>query len=162
MGTCNVLAFIPASLGGQIRSAYGVWDEGGEVRPFTGVGQLDPKTGRVRLIAHSYAAKSPGRPAGARDAPWMSFNYIGDETQTLSCSSTLLLSNHQGYLGSLDLSNGRLANLYGKRDTYGGFLRTWHLRLGARGRASQGAVCGATLWNRQRMAWTRSRHGFGG
>jgi len=105
----------------QVRSAYGVWDGGGEVRPFTGFGKLDLKTGRVELLEHGYKSKEPGRPAGARDMPWMTFNYIGDETQTLSCSPDLLLCNHQGFIGSLNLKTGLTARLFGKRDTYGGF-----------------------------------------
>lgn len=106
----------------QVRSAYGTWDGGGEVRPFTGFGKLDLATGRVELLDHGYPSKEPGRPAGARDMPWMTFNYIGDETQTLSCAPGLLLCTHQGFLGSLDLETGKTANLYGKRDTYGGFF----------------------------------------
>ena len=51
----------------------------------------------------------------------MTFNMIGDETQVLSCAPGRLFSNHQGYLGMLDLQTGKLANRFGKRDTYGGF-----------------------------------------
>ncbi len=104
-----------------IRSAYGVWDGGGEVRPFTGVGKLDLETGRVELIEHAYKSKEPGRPPGRKDMPWMTFNTIGDETQTLACSPNKLFSIHQGYIGSLDFQTGLTANLFGKRDTYGGF-----------------------------------------
>lgn len=105
----------------MLRTAYGTWDGGGEVRPLTGVGKLDTASGRVTLVEHSYPAKEAGRPAGAKDMPWMTFNYIGDETQTLSVAPSLLLCNHQGFLGSLDLASGRTASLFGKRDTYGGF-----------------------------------------
>jgi outer membrane protein assembly factor BamB len=105
----------------QVRSAYGVWDGGGEVRPFTGFGKIDLETGRVELIEHGYRSKELGRPAGAKDTPWMAFNYIGDETQTLACSPDFLFCNHQGYLGSMNFRTGFLANQYGKRDTYGGF-----------------------------------------
>jgi len=110
-----------------VRSAYGVWDGGGEVRPYTGVGKLDLKTGRVALVNHAYPSKEAGRPPGSKDVPWGSFNTIGDETQALSCSVEYLLSNHQGFIGSLHLSTGLIANLYGKRDTYGGFYGsgTW-------------------------------------
>jgi outer membrane protein assembly factor BamB len=104
-----------------VRSAYGVWDGGGEVRPFTGFGRLDPRSGRVALLEHSYKPKEPDRPAGAKDTPWGTFAYIGDETQTLSCSPDLLFSNHQGNLGALDLKTGLLSNKHGRRDTYGGF-----------------------------------------
>jgi hypothetical protein len=105
----------------MLRTAYGTWDGGGEVRPHTGVGKLDLRTGRVALVGHSYPSKDAGRPPGAKDMPWMAFNYIGDETQTLSVAPGLLLCNHQGFLGSLDLAKGRVASLFGKRDTYGGF-----------------------------------------
>jgi hypothetical protein len=105
----------------QVRSAYTTWDGGGEVRPFTGFGKLDLKTGRVALLGHGYPPKAPSRPAGDKDKPWGSFNYIGDETQTLSCSPGQLFCNHQGNLGALELKTGLIANLYGKRDSYGGF-----------------------------------------
>ncbi|MDB6030423.1 MAG: hypothetical protein JWM16_761, partial [Verrucomicrobiales bacterium] len=104
-----------------VRSAYGVWDGGGEVRSFTGFGKLSLKTGRVQLLEHGYKSKEPGRPAGAKDTPWGSFNYIGDETQVLSCSPEFLFSNHQGFLGSMNLKTGLLSNQFGKRDSYGGF-----------------------------------------
>jgi hypothetical protein len=105
----------------QVRSAYTTWDGGGEVRPFTGFGRLDLATGRVELLEHGYRSKDPSRPPGDKDKPWGSFNYIGDETQTLSCSPGRLYCNHQGNLGALNLQTGLIANLYGKRDSYGGF-----------------------------------------
>jgi hypothetical protein len=105
----------------QIRSAYTTWDGGGEVRPFTGFGKLDLKTGRVALLDHGYKSKDPSRPPGDKDKPWGSFNYIGDETQALSCSAGQLFCNHQGNLGTLDLKTGLISNLHGKRDSYGGF-----------------------------------------
>lgn len=104
-----------------VRSAYGVWDGGGEVRSFTGFGRLDLQTGRVKLLEHAYKPKEPGRPPGARDTPWGSFNYIGDETQVLSCAPDQLFSNHQGFLGAMNLKSGLLSNRFGKRDSYGGF-----------------------------------------
>lgn len=105
----------------QLRSAYGTWDGGGEVRPFTCFGRLDFDTGRVTLVGHGYPSREPGRPPGARDMPWMTFNYIGDETQSLSCAPGLLLCTHQGFLGVLNLETGLTASLYGRRDSYGGF-----------------------------------------
>ncbi len=105
----------------QLRSAYGTWDGGGEVRPLTCFGELNPRNGRITLLGHGYRSREPERPPGAKDMPWMSFNYIGDETQALSCSPGWLFSTHQGYLGSLSLESGLTANRYGKRDTYGGF-----------------------------------------
>jgi hypothetical protein len=105
----------------QLRSAYGTWDGGGEVRSFTCFGKLDPSTGRVELLNPNYPSKEADRPPGAKDRPWMEFNYIGDETQTLSCAPGRLFSNHQGYLGALDLRSGLTERLFGKRDTYAGF-----------------------------------------
>jgi hypothetical protein len=105
----------------QVRSAFTTWDGGGEVRPLTGFGQLDLTRGRVRLLGHGYPSKDPARPPGDKDKPWGSFNYIGDETQALSCAPGFLFCTHQGNLGQLDLATGRLANLFGKRDSYGGF-----------------------------------------
>jgi hypothetical protein len=104
-----------------VRSAYTTWDGGGEVRPLTGFGRLDVKTGRVELLGHGYPSKDGARPSGDKDKPWGSFNYIGDETQSLSCSTERLFCTHQGNLGSLDLGTGLIANLFGKRDSYGGF-----------------------------------------
>jgi outer membrane protein assembly factor BamB len=103
------------------RSAYGVWDGGGEVRPYTGVGKLDLGSGRVSLVEHGHPSPDPSRPAGQKDMPFASFNTIGDETQTLSCSPDYLLCNHQGTLGSMHLGTGKLRALFGKRDSYGGF-----------------------------------------
>ncbi len=103
------------------RSAFTVWDGGGEVRPLTGVGQLNLDTGRVTLLEHSYRPADGKRPAGSVDAPFASFNTIGDETQALSCAPGWLFSNHQGFLGSLDLETGRCQSLFGRRDTYAGF-----------------------------------------
>jgi outer membrane protein assembly factor BamB len=105
----------------QVRSAYTTWDGGGEVRPLTGFGRLDLATGRVRLLGHGYRAKDPGRPAGDKDKPWGSFNYIGDETQALSCAPDRLFCTHQGNVGQLDLISGQILNRFGKRDSYGGF-----------------------------------------
>jgi len=105
----------------HIRSAYTTWDGGGEVRPLTGFGKLDLATGRVELLEHGYPSKDPTRPAGDPDKPWGSFNYIGDETQALSCSPGQLFCTHQGNFGTVNLKTGLIANLFGKRDSYGGF-----------------------------------------
>ncbi len=105
----------------HVRSAYTTWDGGGEVRAFTGFGRLDPGTGRVALLDHGYPSNDPARPAGDKDKPWGSFNYIGDETQALACAPGLLINTHQGNLGVMDLKSGRIHNVFGKRDSYGGF-----------------------------------------
>jgi hypothetical protein len=91
------------------------------VRPLTSFGRLDLATGRVTLLDHSYASREPGRPPGAKDMPWMTFNYIGDETQTLSCAADQLVCNHQGFLGVFDFRTRRTARWFGQRDSYGGF-----------------------------------------
>jgi outer membrane protein assembly factor BamB len=96
------------------RSAYTTWDGGGEVRPFTDVGRLDRRTGRITPIRHRYGA-------GRKTMPWGAFWTIGDETQSLSIASGRLICTHQGSIGQLDLASGELKNLFGKRDTYGGF-----------------------------------------
>ncbi len=104
-----------------VRSAYTVWDGGSEVRPLTGVGTLDLHSGRVTLLEHAYRPRDADRPAGSLDMPYASFNTIGDETQALSCAPGLLFSNHQGFLGMLDLQSGQCRRLFGLRDTYAGF-----------------------------------------
>jgi outer membrane protein assembly factor BamB len=104
-----------------VRSAFTVWDGGGEVRPLTGVGRLDVATGRVTLLEHRHRPPDESRPAGSPDMPFASFNTIGDETQALSCAPGWLFSNHQGFLGSLNLETGRCQSLFGRRDTYAGF-----------------------------------------
>jgi outer membrane protein assembly factor BamB len=130
----------------QVRSAYGVWDGGGEVRPFTGFGKLDLKTGRVALLEPAYQSKEAGRPPGAKDMPWGSFNYIGDETQTLSCSPEVLISNHQGFIGVFNWQTRTIANLFGKRDSYGGFYGAasfgWENQGGYEKAAAAGAPYG--------------------
>ena len=104
-----------------LRTAYGVWDGGSEVRSYTGLGKLDLDTGRVQLVEHSYKPTEGRTAAGRKDMPWGQFNLIGDETQALSVSPRFLFSNHQGYLGTLSFETGQCQNLWGRRDTYGGF-----------------------------------------
>ena len=67
-----------------VRTAYGVWDGGGEVRPYSGIGDLDLKTGRVELIEHSHKSKDPARPARRADMAWMTIKTKRDETKTLA------------------------------------------------------------------------------
>lgn len=105
-----------------LRSAYSVWDGGGEVRSFGTVGTLDPKTGRVALLDHAHKSKDPARPPGKPDIPYASFSLIGDETQALSCAPRRLFCNHQGTLGELNLESRLCRAVWGKRDTYGGFF----------------------------------------
>ena len=45
----------------------------------------------------------------------------GASWTTLTCSSEQLFFTHQGHLGALHLKTGLIANLFGKRDCYGGF-----------------------------------------
>lgn len=123
-----------------VRSAYGEWDGGGEVRPYTGVGKLDVATGRVDLVRHGHRPDAQGRGAGRKDMPWGCFWSIGDETQTLSVSPRLLVSNHQGSIGAMDLETGRCRALYGKRDTYGGHYGPGRFGWGEEGRAAAHAA----------------------
>jgi hypothetical protein len=127
----------------HVRSAYGVWDGGGEVLAFTGFGKLDLETGRVALLEPAYPSKEPGRPPGAKDMPWGSFNYIGDETQTLSCSPEMLFSNHQGFIGAYRWRTRTIANLFGKRDSYGGFYGAATFGWESQGGYEKAAAAGA-------------------
>lgn len=118
-----------------LRTAYGVWDGGGEVRSYTGLGQLDLNTGRVRLVEHSYGPREGQRAAGIADMPWGQFNLIGDETQALSVSPHTLFSNHQGYLSGLERETWRCRKWWGDRDTYGGFYGPGNFGWGEEGRS---------------------------
>ncbi len=51
------------------RTAYGVWDGGGEVRPLVSPARLNLQTGRVELLDHSYSSKENGRPPARRTCP---------------------------------------------------------------------------------------------
>jgi hypothetical protein len=82
------------------------------VRPFTGVGRIDPATGRIENLNH-----------GQGDQPgWSDFASIGDETQSLSLMGDLLLSTHQGTLGGLDPKTRTWFPIVNARDTYGGIF----------------------------------------
>jgi hypothetical protein len=82
------------------------------VRPFTGLGRLDPKTGAVENIRHAQGDE-PG---------WTDFATIGDETQSLSLMGRILLSTHQGTIGGLALETRKWHPIYNGRDTYGGIF----------------------------------------
>jgi len=82
------------------------------VRPFTGVGRLDPKTGAVENLWHAQGDE-PG---------WTDFATIGDETQSLSLMGRILLSTHQGTIGGLVLETRKWHPIYNGRDTYGGIF----------------------------------------
>lgn len=126
----------------QLRSAYGTWDGGGEVRPFTCFGRLDLKTGRVALLDHAYPSKEAGRAPGAKDMPWMTFNYIGDETQTLSAAPGRLINTHQGFIGVFDTNTRMAMSVYGKRDTYGGFYGAGNFGWENKGGLEKAAAAG--------------------
>jgi hypothetical protein len=80
------------------------------VRPFTGVGRLDPATGLVENLNHAQG-DNPG---------WSDFATIGDETQSLSLMGDLLVSTHQGTVGGLHPVTRKWFPIYNARDTYGG------------------------------------------
>ncbi|HZE96435.1 MAG TPA: PQQ-binding-like beta-propeller repeat protein [Planctomycetota bacterium] len=82
------------------------------VRPYTGVGRLDPVTGRVENLWHAQGDQ-PG---------WSAFATIGDETQTLSLMGDILLSTHQGTLGGLHPGTRKWHPILNARDTYGGIF----------------------------------------
>lgn len=82
------------------------------VRPFTGVGRIDPATGLVENLWHAQGDE-PG---------WSDFATIGDETQSLSLMGEVLLSTHQGTLGGLFPVTRKWFPIYNARDTYGGIF----------------------------------------
>ncbi|MBI3854180.1 MAG: PQQ-like beta-propeller repeat protein, partial [Planctomycetes bacterium] len=82
------------------------------VRPFTGVGRLDPATGLVENLNHAQGDE-PG---------WSDFASIGDETQSLSLMGEILLSTHQGTIGGLHPVTRKWFPIYNGRDTYGGIF----------------------------------------
>ncbi len=82
------------------------------VRPFTGVGKLDPATGLVENLRHAQGDQ-PG---------WSDFATIGDETQSLSLMGEILLSTHQGTIGGLHPVTRKWYPVYNARDTYGGIF----------------------------------------
>lgn len=80
------------------------------VRPFTGVGRIDPATGRIENLNHAQGDE-PG---------WSDFASIGDETQSLSLMGEFLISTHQGTVGGLHPGTRKWFPIYNARDTYGG------------------------------------------
>jgi outer membrane protein assembly factor BamB len=82
------------------------------VRPFTGVGRIDPATGLIENLNHAQGDQ-PG---------WSDFASIGDETQALSLMGGILLSTHQGTVGGLNLATRKWFNVVNARDTYGGIF----------------------------------------
>lgn len=82
------------------------------VRPYTGVGRIDPATGLVENLWHAQG-----------DAPgWSDFATIGDETQALSLMGKILVSTHQGTLGGLHPVTRKWFPIVNARDTYGGIF----------------------------------------
>jgi hypothetical protein len=82
------------------------------VRPYTGIGRLDPATGLVENLWHAQGDQ-PG---------WSDFATIGDETQSLSLMGEILLSTHQGTIGGLHPATRKWFPVYNARDTYGGIF----------------------------------------
>jgi hypothetical protein len=82
------------------------------VRPYTGVGRLDPATGLIENLWHAQGDQ-PG---------WSDFATIGDETQALSLMGDILLSTHQGTIGGLNPATRKWFPVINARDTYGGIF----------------------------------------
>jgi len=81
------------------------------VRRYNVLGRIDRQTGRFNLYWPS-----------SDDTDWYAFPMIGDETQSLSLMGHILIGNHQGMLGGLDLDTMKAMAIWAGRDTYGGIF----------------------------------------
>jgi len=81
------------------------------VRRYNALAAIDRKTGRFNFHWPEET-----------DTNWYPFAMIGDETQSLSMMGNLLISNHQGTLGGLDLDTRQVTTIWAGRDTYGGIF----------------------------------------
>lgn len=81
------------------------------VRRYNALARIDRKTGRFDFHWPEQTDKN-----------WYPFAMIGDETQALSMMGNLLISNHQGTLGALDLQTRNVITIWAGRDTYGGIF----------------------------------------
>jgi len=82
------------------------------VRRYNALGRIDRQTGRFDF---TWPTRDDGR-------SWYAFPMIGDETQSLSLMGDMLVGNHQGMLGGLDLETERAVTIWAGRDTYGGIF----------------------------------------
>jgi outer membrane protein assembly factor BamB len=102
------------------RSAYGNWNLG--VAPLVALGLLDLTQNRITPLFHQHGSQPP----------WNTFWGTADEAQTLQVAGSTVLIVHQGTLSGFDLESRKLFTIWGRRDTYGGFLNPpwarneWH------------------------------------
>ncbi len=82
------------------------------VRRYNVLGRINRQTGRFDLYW----------PESDNEQNWYPMAMIGDETQALSMMGNILISNHQGTLGGLDLDTKEVINIWAGRDTYGGIF----------------------------------------
>ncbi|UCG60063.1 MAG: PQQ-like beta-propeller repeat protein [Phycisphaerales bacterium] len=105
------------------------------VRRYNALGRIDRRTGRFDFY---WPDTDTGR-------NWYPVAMIGDETQSLSMTGDLLVSNHQGTLGGLDLKSQDVVTIWAGRDTYGGIFGPGAVQGGfdvAKELASQGFLTG--------------------
>lgn len=102
------------------RTMYSNWNLG--VKPCVGMGFMDSATGFITRIRH----------ASGRIPPWNTFWGTCDETTVFAVGGDLMYCTHMGTICALDLKTLKLFNVFGKRDTWGGYDRLpwmrneWH------------------------------------
>jgi len=82
------------------------------VRRYNALGRINHDTGRFDFYW----------PDANDNRNWYPMAMIGDETQSLSMMGNILISNHQGTLGGLDLDTQKVITIWAGRDTYGGIF----------------------------------------
>ena len=82
------------------------------VRRYNVLGRIERRTGRFDFY---WPSSDSGR-------DWYTFPMIGDETQSLSLMGSILIGNHQGMLGGLDLDRLAAKAIWAGRDSYGGIF----------------------------------------
>jgi outer membrane protein assembly factor BamB len=125
VGGCQSVGTMPAlTRDGRLlvlhRSAYGNWNLG--VAPLVALGLLDLERNLVEPLEHQHG----------RQPPWNTFWGTADESQNFTVAGDVVLIVHQGTLSGFDLRTSQLFNIWGSRDTYGGFTapdstrNEWH------------------------------------
>ena len=82
------------------------------VRSYNALGRINRKTGRIDFYW----------PEERNRNDCYALALIGDETQSLSMMGRMLISNHQGMLGGLELETMKVVTIWDGRDTYGGIF----------------------------------------
>lgn len=82
------------------------------VRRYNVLGRINRDTGRFDFYW----------PDSDDSRDWYPMAMIGDETQSLSMMGNILISNHQGTLGGLEIDTQDVINIWAGRDTYGGIF----------------------------------------